>query len=59
MEVKAGKTINKEYFKNLLYWNELSGMKKGYVAYAGAGHQQRTNGIDVMGLYELCSSDLI
>jgi uncharacterized protein len=48
VEIKAGKTINNEFFKNLLYWNNLSGMHKGYLIYIGDEQQQRSNGIEVV-----------
>lgn len=31
VEIKSGKTINAEFFKNILYWNALSGEKQGYL----------------------------
>ncbi len=49
VEIKSGKTINAEFFKNILYWSTLSGATKGYVVYAGDQEQQRSNGIDVVG----------
>ena len=55
IEIKAGKTINSEFFKNLLYWNNLSGMKKGYVIYTGSEHQERSNGIQTIGWEDLAS----
>ena len=50
IEIKAGKTITTEFFRNLLYWKGLSGMKKGVLIYSGSDHQQRSNGIEVIGL---------
>lgn len=49
IEIKAGKTINAEYFKNLQYWNNLNGSNKGYVLYAGDERQVRSKGIEVVG----------
>jgi len=49
IEIKSGKTINTEFFKNILYWRSLSGVAKGYIVYAGDQGQQRSNGIDVIG----------
>jgi len=48
IEIKAGKTINTEYFKNLIYWNNLNESSKGYLLYTGDERQVRSNGIDVM-----------
>jgi len=37
IEIKAGKTSSKEFFKNLKYWNKLSGnsVENNYVIYGG------------------------
>jgi predicted AAA+ superfamily ATPase len=44
IEIKAGKTINKDYFKNINYLYKLSGCKKdGVVIYGGETSQKRTN----------------
>lgn len=48
IEIKAGKTVNADFFKNLLYWNGLSKMQNGYLIYAGDQEQQRSNGIEVI-----------
>lgn len=50
VEIKSGKTINNDFFKNLLYWNRLNSSNKGILIYAGAENQQRSNGIEVIGL---------
>ncbi|MFA6183739.1 MAG: ATP-binding protein [Parcubacteria group bacterium] len=45
IEVKSGKTINTDYFKNILYWSKLAGnkAKNGAVVYAGNENQTRTD----------------
>jgi len=45
IEVKAGKTINSDYFKNIAYWSNLARDKtnKGFVIYGGDENQIRTN----------------
>ena len=48
IEIKAGKTVNTEFFKNLTYWTNLNESSKGYVLYNGAEHQIRSNGLEVM-----------
>jgi predicted AAA+ superfamily ATPase len=48
LEIKAGKTITKEYFKGILYWNKLSGNNGGYVVYAGDDYQKRSNEIETV-----------
>lgn len=46
VEIKAGRTISQEYFKNLGYWCALSKCKKGksFVVYAGDKSQKRSGG---------------
>lgn len=58
IEIKAGKTINTEFFKNLLYWNTLSGMHNGYLVYTGNENQRRSNGIEVINWFEMCQRDI-
>lgn len=48
IEIKAGKTIHQEFFKNLNYWLKLSGEKTGKVVYAGDSNQRRSGGIEVV-----------
>lgn len=47
VEIKSGKTINTEFFKNLTYWRALSGEKKACLLYAGEQHQKRSDGTEV------------
>jgi predicted AAA+ superfamily ATPase len=58
IEIKAGKTINTDFFKNILYWNSLSGMAKGYLIYTGDEEQKRSNGVEVINLQGLCRRGL-
>jgi hypothetical protein len=45
-EIKAGRTANTSYFKNLVYWNRLAGSKtKGTVIYGGDLNQPTPNGL--------------
>jgi predicted AAA+ superfamily ATPase len=48
VEIKSGKTITPEYFKNLLFWQSISGQNHGAVVYAGEMKQERSNGISVL-----------
>ena len=48
IEIKAGKTITSEYFKNFPFWNKITGSAEGTVIYAGNGFQKRSNGINVI-----------
>lgn len=46
IEIKSGKTLTKDQFKNLIYWNKLSKTdpKKTYVVYGGDITQKRSYG---------------
>jgi len=46
-EIKSGKTINTEFFKNLKYWMNLSGVSQAKLLYGGTQHQKYTSGIEV------------
>lgn len=48
IEIKSGKTIRNDYFKNLNYWMKLSGSKKAVVLYAGEQIQQRSDGKEIL-----------
>ena len=48
VEIKAGYTISKEYFRGIDYWNNLSENKGGYVVYAGDEYQKRSNGLEIV-----------
>ena len=47
IEIKSGKTINTEFFKNLKYWMNLSGVSQAKLLYGGTQHQNYTSGIEV------------
>ncbi|SFF05951.1 hypothetical protein SAMN05518672_11512 [Chitinophaga sp. CF118] len=48
VEIKAGKTITSDYFKNFQFWNKITGTTEGAVIYAGDALQKRSNGITVV-----------
>lgn len=48
IEIKSGKTIHNEFFKNLRYWMKLTGIKKGKIIYAGESCQKRSEGIEII-----------
>lgn len=58
LEIKAGKTVNQEFFRNIAYWAKLSKSDKGYIAYSGTEQQQRSSGIDVLNWKKLLRLDL-
>ncbi len=50
IEVKAGQTINRSFFKNLTYWLKISGVQNnGIIYYGGSEIQKRSNNIEVRG----------
>ena len=47
IEIKSGKTVNKEFFKNLKYWMKLSGVSQAKLLYGGAQELIYSSGIEV------------
>ena len=47
IEIKAGKTLHSEFYKNLLYWMKLSGETQAELIYTGELEMQRTDGIHI------------
>lgn len=58
VEIKSGKTINSEFFKNIDYWTNLSGVKKSVLLYGGEQSQKRSNGTEIFNWRKLISKDL-
>jgi uncharacterized protein len=56
IEVKMGKTIHDEYFRNMKYWQKISGISQGKVIYAGETDQKRSDGIEVLGWKSILNS---
>lgn len=48
IEIKAGKTVTSSYFKNLQFWNKITGSSEGAVIYAGDALQRRSNGVNII-----------
>ena len=48
LEIKAGNTITREYFKGINYWNKLSKNNGGYVVYAGEDYQKRSDNTEIV-----------
>lgn len=48
VEIKSGKTITSDYFKNFQFWNRITDIAGGSVIYAGDTIQKRSNGIHVL-----------
>lgn len=47
IEIKAGKTINSDYFKGINFWNKLTSSRGGQIIYAGNEKQSRSNDINI------------
>lgn len=48
IEIKAGKTVTSDYFKNLQFWKKITGSDEGSIIYAGDMLQKRSNGTNVI-----------
>lgn len=48
IEIKAGKTITQEFFRNFQLWKKMTGFEGGTVIYGGNESQKRSSGIQVM-----------
>ncbi|OED48125.1 AAA family ATPase [Flavobacteriaceae bacterium (ex Bugula neritina AB1)] len=48
VEIKSGKTITKEYFKGLRYWNNLTGSVGGKIIYGGNVYQKRSDDFEII-----------
>ncbi len=48
IEIKSGKTISPEFFRNLKYWCNISGEKKSVVLYGGDTAQKRSTGEEIL-----------
>jgi predicted AAA+ superfamily ATPase len=58
VEIKSGKTINPEFFKNIEYWSNLSKSNKSVLLYAGEQSQKRTNGNEILNWRSLINYEL-
>ncbi|ARS39431.1 AAA family ATPase [Sphingobacteriaceae bacterium GW460-11-11-14-LB5] len=47
IEIKAGKTINTDYFKGINFWNKLTSGTGGTIIYAGSESQMRSTNINI------------
>ena len=47
IEIKSGKTINADYFKNITFWNNLSKNKTATIIFSGNQEQRRSDGTTV------------
>ncbi len=47
IEIKSGKTVAADFFKNLNYWGRLSRTRRSVLLYAGSSRQKRSTGNEV------------
>lgn len=48
IEIKSGKTITPDFFKNFRFWEKISGTEGGTVIYGGEQVQKRSNGVKIV-----------
>lgn len=58
IEIKSGKTINSEFFRNLDYWCQLSGTTCSYVLYGGSLQQSRAGGKQILNWRDGVQADI-
>lgn len=58
VEIKSGKTITQDFFKNIEYWNNLSLQKEAIILFGGTTSQQRSNGSRVVNWRKAISEGL-
>lgn len=58
IEIKSGKTINSEFFKNLDYWCKLSEVSNSLLLYAGDLKQKRSTGTEVINWREIIKREI-
>lgn len=58
LEIKSGKTINAEFFKNIDYWCNLSGIKNSVLLYGGDQKQKRSDGKEILNWREFINNEI-
>lgn len=58
IEIKSGMTFHGDYFKNINYWQTLSGVAQSILLYAGHQTQQRSDGKLIINWRELGKIDI-
>ncbi len=58
IEIKSGKTVSSEFFKNLDYWCKLSGAKKSILLYSGNQSQKRSTGKEILNWRSLIDHEM-
>ena len=57
VEIKSGMTINKDFFKHLKYWMQLSNIKNGILIYGGDYKQNDLSGVKIVSWKDLVKPD--
>ena len=55
IEIKSGKTINTDFFKNLDYFKKITGFQNSLLVYNGELAQKRSNGTEVVNWKDISS----
>ena len=55
IEIKSGKTINTDFFKNLDYFKKITGFQNSLLVYNGELTQKRSNGTEVVNWKDISS----
>jgi uncharacterized protein len=58
VEIKSSKTVNSQFFSNLLYFQKLSKTEKCLLIYGGVENQRRSDKTDVMPWKEMVYEDI-
>lgn len=59
LEIKSGKTISPEFYKNINYWRKISEVKKSVILYAGEQEQKYSDGKDIINWREFIFNELV
>jgi hypothetical protein len=58
VEIKSGKTIIPEFFRNISYWKRLSKVNRSVVLYTGRQQQRRSSGDDIVNWRKIMELDV-
>ena len=58
IEIKSSETIQKEFYKNIGYWQKISGYQEGFLIYSGNQQEPRQN-VTAIGWQKLADQDFI
>ena len=58
IEIKSGKTVQADFFRNLKYWTSLNKSDQAILLYGGSEKQMRSNGFQVLPWRTLAEDNL-